>query len=107
MHSATDGWAVGQGGLMLKYQNVTSVEQTNADAANISLYPNPVHDQLTILHEGQTNESTFRLLDQTGRQIISGKLNIGANQINVSELPAGMYFIQIQGAQKAYKVIKL
>ena len=109
MFSATDGYAFGDGGIY-RYTNLPVAVQevlTSEQAANISLYPNPVHDQLTILNEGQANESTFRLLDQTGRQVISGKLNIGANQINVSELPAGMYFIQIQGAQKAYKVIKL
>jgi photosystem II stability/assembly factor-like uncharacterized protein len=109
MFSATDGYAFNRYGIY-RYANLPVAVQevlTPEQAQNISLYPNPVHDQLTILNEGQANESTFRLLDQTGRQIISGKLNIGANQINVSELPAGMYFIQIQGAQKAYKVIKL
>jgi photosystem II stability/assembly factor-like uncharacterized protein len=115
MFSANEGFVFGspntyEYGKIFRYTNLPVAVQevlTPEQAQNISLYPNPVHDQLTILNEGQANESAFRLLDQTGRQIMSGKLNIGTNEINVSELPAGMYFVQIQGAPKAYKVIKL
>ncbi len=59
---------------------------------NISIYPNPAHDVLNILNAETANLEVF---DMLGRRVIS-KQNIDMNeQLNVSNLTTGTYFVKI------------
>lgn len=58
----------------------------------ISIYPNPVIDQLLI--SGGFYDSQFRIIDIAGREIDSGYLN--GNKINCSSLDPGMYNLQVK-----------
>lgn len=59
---------------------------------NISIYPNPAHDVLNILNAKTANLEVF---DMLGRRVIS-KQNIDMNeQLNVSNLTTGTYFVKI------------
>ncbi|MBK9254950.1 MAG: T9SS type A sorting domain-containing protein [Saprospiraceae bacterium] len=71
-----------------------------------SYYPNPVTDILTI----ETSEiAGWQLTDATGKTIHSGRLNSGKNQIDFSQLPSGLYLIQLVTAQKRiiHKIVKI
>lgn len=61
------------------------------NALNISVYPNPTTDQVTITHDGNFN---YNLYDVTGKIVFSGT---GTNQVTVSLelLPAGPYILQL------------
>jgi hypothetical protein len=64
----------------------------------IRLYPNPATTDVTISSEGQINQSDIKLFNHIGQQVVDYTLN---NQvINLSKLPKGLYFIQIQGESK-------
>ncbi len=61
----------------------------NADVANIKLYPNPAREIISI--SGTTPERVT-VLSQMGVQL---EIKKQTHQINVSELPSGIYFIAI------------
>ncbi|MEW4923622.1 T9SS type A sorting domain-containing protein [Algibacter sp. 2305UL17-15] len=72
---------------------------------NISLYPNPVHDELTI--SAQIN-GRFNILNVNGQILKQGVLMHGNNTINMSQLEAGLYFLNIKANSSSMlkKIIK-
>lgn len=63
---------------------------------NITIYPNPVKDQLTINAENEKIKS-IEIMDVTGKIIpIANGITQNTITINVADLPKGLYFLQIQ-----------
>ena len=64
------------------------------------IYPNPTYDILNIeLNLDKTSSVQFRLFDAIGKTVITSSNQISDNQItqlNLSQLPSGIYFLQIQ-----------
>ena len=60
------------------------------------VFPNPVHDFLTITYSS-SEKSSLSILDITGKQVYGSALeanNNGTHKVNVSNLPAGTYIIK-------------
>jgi hypothetical protein len=73
----------------------------------ISLFPNPASELITILISPIFLGQAYRIMDLTGRQLITGKLMSEISNIVVSELTDGMYFIQIgEHQQHTFKFMK-
>ena len=71
---------------------------------NFALYPNPVHDYLTI-EIGNSNISKSEIFDLAGKKIIESKSNI----LNVNHLENGIYMVKItaeNGTVTTQKIIK-
>ena len=67
---------------------------------NISLYPNPVSDNLTILYTAaKETSSTFQISDQLGRVVVdkTEALQEGENKLSfdVRNLSKGIYFVRM------------
>lgn len=62
---------------------------------SISVYPNPANDLVTISNSGGANIS---ILDLSGKTLI----NSSSNEINVSNLSAGTYFVSSNGIQTKF-----
>ncbi|TPV32411.1 T9SS type A sorting domain-containing protein [Paucihalobacter ruber] len=80
---------------------VLSVDDFNQN--KVSFYPNPVTDYLFI--EGISNNETFKLYNQLGQLIIQTKIDNLAT-INLSTLSPGIYFVELSGNSKPFKLIK-
>ena len=67
-------------------------------AGTFTVYPNPTNDVLTIHHSAfRIHHSAFRITNLMGQTILSGNITNETQQIDVSSLPQGMYFITIAG----------
>ena len=71
----------------------TSVEEKQFD--EIKVYPNPCSDNLSI--SGIEKETDYKLVDQMGRMVKFGQLNMGLNQLDLSQFEKGLYFLSING----------
>ena len=69
-----------------------------------TIYPNPTNGVLTIQHSALTTSnashfnipnSSFRITNLMGQTVQTGNLNAETQQIDVSDLPQGMYFISV------------
>jgi hypothetical protein len=71
------------------------------------VYPNPTSNILTISGFSSTSEMKFTILSLEGEQVLTKILN-GDQNIYVSALSSGMYFIQItsEGISEVIKLIK-
>lgn len=65
-----------------------------ASENGISIYPNPVSDEMVINIDGATKTGTIVILDMTGKQLKSEVINGGNATVKVNELPAGFYILQ-------------
>lgn len=90
--------------------DVEKVEITSL--ARITLFPNPVKDQLIFVMPKSLLNSDVRIINQHGSVVVSQKFNEiirGArNTLDVSILPKGVYLIQISDGNKliSKKIIK-
>jgi len=70
----------------------------------ISLYPNPTQDVFEIL--GPLNDYSIQILDVVGNVYQNFNANSNKLAIDISSLPAGMYFIQIKSNSSQDVVLK-
>jgi hypothetical protein len=76
----------------------TSINDFNGSSA-LTIYPNPTQGKLFL-----SAHSNIVLTDLTGKVILK-KLN--TNQIDISELPKGLYFLSVgDNLKKTFKVVK-
>jgi hypothetical protein len=83
---------------------VTGIEDNYLDA--ISMYPNPVTNNLSIDSDGTINTiSVLNLNGQLMQEI--NKVNSGVNTIDVSDLPRGMYLVRLTNSKGDVSVRKV
>jgi len=83
---------------------ITSTKDENLNT-QIEIWPNPFLDVLVVKNE-QFNYRKILLYSITGTLVSEVVLNAGTNEINVSNIPIGMYFLSIVGDGK-YQTIKV
>ncbi|PKP18394.1 MAG: hypothetical protein CVU05_13570 [Bacteroidetes bacterium HGW-Bacteroidetes-21] len=69
-----------------------SVEENATE--NISVYPNPANDNIQISGVDMNNLSQIIITDITGKVLVNNSNNLTEN-IRISDLPAGMYYITL------------
>ena len=69
---------------------VTDVDEL--EQRDVEVYPNPARDFLNIKAENITN---IRIVNIVGQVVVNREMNVNHTQINVNDLQAGVYFIQI------------
>jgi hypothetical protein len=72
---------------------VTGIEELKA--SGISVYPNPVNDLLTINSEKEIGK--IIIFDTLGKLVYSKLIKINNSEIDIKELEAGIYFVEING----------
>tara|TARA_R110002049_G_scaffold39374_10_gene121253 strand:+ start:182 stop:1903 length:1722 start_codon:yes stop_codon:yes gene_type:complete len=84
--------------------NLLSITDNNIDNA-LKVYPNPVDDILYISSYQSINSKNYTIFDVNGKFILSGKLSLN-NQINISNLNGGFYFLSLNEGSQTYKILK-
>ena len=95
-------------GVQQPYEIFTLATNENAVQTNISVYPNPVKDFLTVdFNTEKLENSSYQLFDATGKIIIQGNLKSANSQISASSLATGMYILRIINSGKIVKTFKI
>jgi hypothetical protein len=95
-HGNGDGWVVKLG----YYNGLLENNQTS-----FSVYPNPTSINTTIQGKEGMNQN-FKIFDQMGREVVSGKLNGISTEVNLSTLSKGMYTLKIEGNYQPAQIVK-
>lgn len=83
----------------LQFTTTTGVNVNGLQKPDV--YPNPAKQILIIKTQTASN---FYLYDINGRLLLSAKLQAGENKINIHDLTAGVYYIQIMNNKNIEKV---
>ena len=97
------------------YSEVHGVEEVgpSTGSGTFTVYPNPTNGVLTVHHSELTtsnashfriHHSEFQIANLMGQIVLSGNINAENQQIDVSSLPQGMYFITVGEATRKFVV---
>jgi len=93
------------------YKEATNgIKDLNAHQDIFKIYPNPVNDVLKVdfLTENFSENSEIQLLSIEGRLIKQITTNTLGNELNISDLASGIYFVKVKANNRFYseKIIK-
>ena len=93
------------------YSEVHGVEEDGPSTPStgsgvLTVYPNPTNGVLFVETHGRASlpDQTYRITNLMGQIVLSGNIKAENQQINVSSLPQGMYFITFAGATRKFVV---
>ena len=80
-----------------------SIENTTALEDKVRVFPNPFEGQLIIesSFQGAQNYALYSIL---GEHILSGSIQPGSTNINLTTIPDGLYILKVRG--QSLKVVK-
>lgn len=94
--SSSTGYCGGTAGVIMKYAGPTSVElETERE---LKVYPNPANDLVTI--ENAPIGSTIEMLNTVGVVVRVVSVQRESTSINISDLPAGIYYLNSNSDNK-------
>ncbi len=73
-------------------EGTIGIDNSRLNVSNITIYPNPAHDKLTI---SGVSTSHITIIDVTGKVIIDKAAEGSINTVDISRLNSGIYFIQV------------
>ena len=88
------------------YSEVHGLEEDgpSTGSGTFTVYPNPTNGVLTVHHSAfRIHHSEFQIANLMGQTVLSGNINAENQQVDVSSLPQGMYFITVAG--KTHKFV--
>jgi hypothetical protein len=71
------------------------------ELADVSIYPNPVEEVLTITTAADLTGRIATVFDMNGKRVLNQKLI--SDQLNVSNLQSGFYFLRIESNGRSIK----
>ncbi len=84
----------------------TGIEK-NMSQLDISIFPNPALDLITIKADNKLLGTKYFISDQHGRQILTGKIDNETKSINISQFKKGVYFFQLEEQKsRSIKLVK-
>jgi hypothetical protein len=91
--------------IMVTYSTVTGIDDTKDEAKQISVYPNPATDDITLLGYNPKRPYHYSIHSVNGKLVQSGSTN--SNNLNISELANGLYIIDLQDADSNHTKLKI
>ncbi len=85
----------GEGVWKTSVLQMNGIAEINTKENNISVYPNPATDKITIEISGLSKESSFTIVNIEGQQLITRQITEPKTQIDISNLTAGVYFVRL------------
>ncbi|MFZ6051352.1 T9SS type A sorting domain-containing protein [Halocola ammonii] len=94
-----DGWGGTTGQFCISFTRETGIDEN--DAIDYSLYPNPTNGNVTLT-ASETIEGV-RVLDMVGKVVKTVGIDAATQvEINMSDLPSGVYFVEVSAAGNQY-----
>lgn len=85
----------------------TGINNGPAVQHNVSVYPNPATDQIHIQADAALVGSTYIIYDDTGKSLLSGRINSVDTTIEWGHLASGLYLLSVGDAmQQTIQIIK-
>lgn len=92
----------------LEYNFPDAVDDLSPEKILVAVYPNPTTGQVNILlKDGLAPPLNLILYNTQGQAILRHQLTQKSNELNISHLPKGLYFLQIVQQEELVQVMKV
>jgi hypothetical protein len=91
-------------GFLAKLQGAVSIEESQNQ--QIQITPNPTSDKISIRITDNLLNQYYKVTDQFGRIVLESCFEFQENQIDLSRLESGMYYLKIEGKEETFKILK-
>ncbi len=101
-------FALTAGNELWKYSDGSSVglKPTTINKANLKLFPNPAQDMINVEMNSIPVNNSFTIIDLHGKQIMAGRFEGKRTPIDISRIPAGLYFLQSSAGNQKIQIVK-
>ncbi|MCD9618452.1 LamG-like jellyroll fold domain-containing protein [Chryseobacterium gleum] len=86
-------------------KEILAAKETKAIAEDFKIYPNPASTFIGVQYQSEDKEIKAEIMDSRGSNVLTIHLKSSRGfydeKINIGNLPAGVYFIKINGSKKA------
>ncbi len=80
------------------YDHNVSVSILQTSFSSPIVYPNPASDMLNIKEQGFTFNA-YSITNSIGTTVLTNTITNNVTQVNIKQLPAGLYFVNLKGEQ--------
>ena len=89
--------------------SITSLKNIELDNLEITIFPNPSTDYINInlSSELDINKFYFKIMDVNGNEVLKNTIYYHHSKINISNLSAGLYFLQLYNENRLLKTSKI
>lgn len=97
------GYAVGEGGVMYRYYVNNTAIETEFDAANWQIFPNPAENEIHFSMSDFANMGAnlrFSIWNNMGQSVKEFALTDSEQSFSIADLPKGMYFVVVENDKK-------
>jgi len=94
LYVAYEDYANSNKATVMKYDSVF-VGINQQQEINLSFYPNPATDKITLEISGETGESILVIVNIEGKEVIKQKITSRKTLVDISSLNSGVYFIRL------------
>lgn len=85
------------------YLSYSVTNSPSLPGENVRVYPNPAHAMITVEHSSVHDAQQLEVYNLHGQRIRKQAVSSGITQIPLSDLPAGMYVVNLIAAGGSYK----
>ena len=82
-----------------------NVKETAATINNVSIYPNPANDKVTI--EADEMIVAVEIMSLDGKLLLAEPVNAAKTNINIQSLAPGFYLVELRGTSNVISYSKL
>ena len=91
---------------VLTVNNNVGINETSQDKL-FAVFPNPAQSVINVKSDGKLIGSVYSINDNTGKVVLSGKLNAESTTIELGNLSGGIYMFSVgENMKQTFKVIK-
>jgi hypothetical protein len=83
------------------------IAKTSSIIENFKIYPNPTNSAITIELENFDKNTSYELVEITGKLLETGKFNSALNTINLSQYNNGIYFLKTNFSNQQTRISKI
>lgn len=76
-----------------------SVGTVTKNIDDVQLYPNPARNNVNVVFDANAGVKYIAIYNIIGKQVSNFRINGGSAQLDVSDVPAGVYFVRLLDAQ--------
>lgn len=91
------GGSKGTGSLVFSLEDPTAIETSTEKTHNISVYPNPTKDNLSVTFDQVADNTTITVFDAQFHPVQTNSVaNSSTFEVSLSDLPSGLYYVSVK-----------